>query len=125
MKSVLRRIEATKKTVSTVLLVGGFGQGAYLRDRIRAVVRSALMKGLASTTPNFATVRVSGRSARKHYGIESDKAFEVAIHEESRKVCSEFICNFNTNLCWLSDIDTGMTFPNPIVSRPWTGSLGK
>ncbi|KAL8943815.1 MAG: hypothetical protein Q9216_000808 [Gyalolechia sp. 2 TL-2023] len=67
---------------------GGFGQNVYLRDCIRqavvgrgievmqspsgwtAVVRGALMKGLASTNSNFTAVKISGRSARKHYGGE-------------------------------------------------------
>ena len=32
-----------------------------------AVVRGALMIGLTSTSPEFATVKISARSARKHY----------------------------------------------------------
>ena len=59
------QIVATKTVVKQVLLVGGFGSNAYLRDRIRgaigdvnvvqspngwiAVVRGALMKGLAKS----------------------------------------------------------------------------
>lgn len=43
------------------------------------------MKGLATTSPNFASVTVSGRSARKHYGTEIYQPFDVTIHEESRK----------------------------------------
>ena len=94
------QIEATKKPIKAVLLVGGFGQSAYLRDRIRqaigtkmevmqspngwtAVVRGALMKGLASTSPDFATVKISGRSARKHYGLSSSKPFVHGLHDVS------------------------------------------
>ncbi|KAL8736565.1 MAG: hypothetical protein Q9181_002356 [Wetmoreana brouardii] len=83
------QIEATKAQVKAVLLVGGFGQNVYLRDSIRqavasqnvevmqspsgwtAVVRGALMKGLASTNSNFTSVTISGRSARKSYGGET------------------------------------------------------
>lgn len=43
------------------------------------------MKGLASTSPSFATVKISGRSARKHYGLESEKSFEAQLHDVSRK----------------------------------------
>lgn len=82
-----QQIDSSTSLVSRVVLVGGFGENAYLRDSIRkevrnrgieviqspnawtAVVRGALMKGLASTSPAFATVGISGRSARKHYGI--------------------------------------------------------
>lgn len=35
---MLDQIKSTKSTVKAVLLVGGFGQSAYLRDRIRAAV---------------------------------------------------------------------------------------
>ena len=50
-----------------------------------AVVRGALMKGLASTSPTFATVKVSGRLARKHYGIRSHKQYDPTIHDESKR----------------------------------------
>lgn len=129
---VLGQIEATSNAVSAVLLVGGFGQSAYLRDQIRAavgdievmqspngywiflanicthvltlhswiaVVRGALMKGLASTSLNFATVRVSGRSARKHYGIHSQKPFDITKHEASRKYVWSSFGVSNKNNC--------------------------
>ncbi|MCJ1230796.1 hypothetical protein MMC12_007470 [Toensbergia leucococca] len=98
---VLGQIQATQSPVKAVLLVGGFGQSAYLRDRVReavgsvevmqspngwtAVVRGALMKGLASTAPSFATVKVSGRSARKHYGISSIKPYDINCHDAARR----------------------------------------
>ena len=43
------------------------------------------MKGLASTDPSFATVRVSGRSARKHYGINASKPFVSGVHDYSHR----------------------------------------
>ncbi|MCJ1269841.1 hypothetical protein MMC22_009734 [Lobaria immixta] len=99
-KLVLGQIKATKNFVTAVLLVGGFGQNAYLRDQIRAaiggvelmrspdgwlaVARGALMKGLASTSLlQFASVSVSGRSARRNYGIDSTKPFDISIHDWS------------------------------------------
>ena len=98
---VKAQIRATATTVKAVLLVGGFGQSAYLRDCIRAevgdievmqspngwtaVVRGALMKGLASTSPGFATVKISGRAARKYYGILSRKQYDPTKHDESRR----------------------------------------
>lgn len=38
------------------------------------------MKGLASTNTLFSRVNVSGRCARKHYGVVSLKTFDLAIH---------------------------------------------
>lgn len=43
------------------------------------------MKGLASTSPAFARVGISARSARKHYGIDSTKRFEEDKHDVSRR----------------------------------------
>ena len=51
-----------------------------------AVVRGALMKGLASTVESFASVSVSGRSARRHYGIEVETPFDVLKHSSSRRL---------------------------------------
>ena len=50
-----------------------------------AVVRGALMKGLASASPASATVKVSARSARKHYGFEIEKEFVDIEHDDARK----------------------------------------
>lgn len=58
-----------------------------------AVVRGALMKGLASTSPAFATVTISGRSARKHYGINCGTQYLEIEHGNARKIwdaCSGF-----------------------------------
>ncbi len=58
-----------------------------------AVVRGALMKGLASTSPTFATVKISGRSARKHYGINCGIQYHAQEHGDARKIwdaCSGF-----------------------------------
>lgn len=38
LKLVMNQIKATSTSVKAVLMVGGFGQNAYLRDRIRAEV---------------------------------------------------------------------------------------
>ncbi|KAL8743512.1 MAG: hypothetical protein Q9190_004141 [Brigantiaea leucoxantha] len=91
------QILSTKTPVKAILLVGGFGQNAYLRDCIRravgkvevmqspngwtAVVRGALMKGLNSTLPDNASVKITGRSARKHYGIYAERPFRKGVHD--------------------------------------------
>lgn len=41
------------------------------------------MKGLASTSPSFATVEISARSARKHYGTASEKVFLEGTHDRN------------------------------------------
>ena len=50
-----------------------------------AVVRGALMKGLASASPATAKVKINARSARKHYGFEVQKQFHNSEHDDARK----------------------------------------
>jgi len=40
------------------------------------------MKGLASSNSSFAKVTVSGRKARKHYGMFSQKIYEESKHAQ-------------------------------------------
>ena len=40
LKLVVNQIKASKETIKAVLLVGGFGQSAYLRDTLRQEVKS-------------------------------------------------------------------------------------
>jgi molecular chaperone DnaK (HSP70) len=99
-KYVQDQISACGDTeVRAVLLVGGFGQNSYLKERLRdalksvevlqppnawtAVVRGAVMMGL-SKTKALKTVDVVSRKARKHYGIELSKPFNAETHEKSR-----------------------------------------
>ena len=53
--------------------------------RWTAVVRGALMKGLASASPSCAKVSIIGRSARKHYGVWIQTKFKPEIHETRRR----------------------------------------
>ena len=51
------------------------------------------MKGLASTSPAFARVKISERSARKHYGINCGTKYTPHEHGSARKTwdaCSGF-----------------------------------
>ncbi|KAI9856327.1 MAG: hypothetical protein M1813_009163 [Trichoglossum hirsutum] len=99
---VKSQIKATRRTVRAVLMVGGFGQNAYLKERITvsinrnieviqtinswtAVVRGALMKGLEEVAPTLADVRVTSRCARKHYGIEIRTTYNGDIHNGNTK----------------------------------------
>lgn len=101
-KLVLGQIDATKTTVKSVLLVGGFSGSKYLQERIRgavkqgievinppfawsAVVQGALVKGLAHYDPMHATVRLSSRVARKHIGIEANYPFDEEIDLPGKK----------------------------------------
>jgi hypothetical protein len=96
-KLVKDQISSTQKTVKAVLLVGGFGQNAYLKDRLRislgngievlqpanawtAVVRGALMMGIANSDPNLSKVEVVSRAARKSYGVELMNPYNKKIH---------------------------------------------
>jgi len=49
------------------------------------------MKGLASTSLSFATVKVSGRAARKHYGIEVLKPYQHGVHDLQRHFWSAYV----------------------------------
>jgi molecular chaperone DnaK (HSP70) len=93
------QIKATKKTIKAVLLVGGFGQNSYLKERLQgtlsketeitqppngwtAVVRGAVMKGLGS---NLAGIQVRSRVARKHYGIRISVKYDPKRHLEATR----------------------------------------
>ncbi|KAG8532935.1 uncharacterized protein KY384_002813 [Bacidia gigantensis] len=98
------QIAATKAaslSVKAVLLVGGFGQSPYLRETLRstlgpsievmqppngwtAVVRGALMKGLAALSPSTERVKVAARVARKHYGTEIMSKYDPSGRGHSR-----------------------------------------
>lgn len=101
------QIAATGKKVNAVLMVGGFGQNAYLRETIRAsidpnievmqppngwtaVVRGALMKGLSQLEPTTARVKVASRTARKHYGTEIMNKYDKIKHAKSTAFWDEF-----------------------------------
>ena len=43
------------------------------------------MKGLASTSPSFAKVSISARSARKHYGITCGMTYIEGQHDTSHR----------------------------------------
>jgi hypothetical protein len=99
---VNEQIRATSRAIKAVLLVGGFGQNNYLKERIRssvgssiqilqppnawtAVVRGAVMMGLAQFDPTLSSVSVASRAARKHYGTELHFAFDPKKHDDSMK----------------------------------------
>jgi len=91
------QMTATNKTIRAVLLVGGFGQNNYLKERLRAtlgssvavlqppnawtaVVRGAVMMGLANANSKYAAVGIESRAARKHYGVERTLPFSHPHH---------------------------------------------
>jgi tRNA A37 threonylcarbamoyltransferase TsaD len=99
------QIEESNRKIKAVLLVGGFGQNNYLKERLRAalksnpnkveviqpphawtaVVQGAVMKGLANYDNKLGMVQVGPRTARKHYGVEMNEAYDEKIHKESTK----------------------------------------
>ncbi|OCL09088.1 hypothetical protein AOQ84DRAFT_339451 [Glonium stellatum] len=101
-KLVLDQIRTTNEDVKTILLVGGFGTSMYLREQIceavsnkievlqppygwSAVVRGAVMKGLAQSDPRHSKVRLTSRIARKHFGTQINDTFNEKIHAANRK----------------------------------------
>ena len=95
------QILATRTTVKAVLLVGGFGQNNYLKERLRAslgtvqilqppnawtaVVRGAVMMGVARSDPRLTAVGLVSRAARKHYGADLGVDFDETRHDISKK----------------------------------------
>lgn len=82
------------------------------------------MKGLANTSPAFAFVNISGRSARKHYGISSRKRFDVTKHELSKRytrttIFAWALYTVETNIPLR--VGCGQTFTSIGVFIPWTG----
>ena len=88
------------------------------------------MKGLASTSPAFASVKISERSARRHYGINCGYEYLELVHGNARKIfdaCSGFYrtykmawfiekvhsCNSHASLRYLDRADTGQQ-GNPV-----------
>jgi tRNA A37 threonylcarbamoyltransferase TsaD len=92
------QIIATKQSVNAVLLVGGFGQSNYLKERMResleefgvrilqppnawtVVVRGAVMMGLARYDSSSSKLNVISRTARKHYATEIHVKYDSSIH---------------------------------------------
>ncbi|KAF8862453.1 actin-like ATPase domain-containing protein [Acephala macrosclerotiorum] len=96
------QIDTSDREIRAVLLVGGFGESSYLKERLRAaldhsievmqppnawtaVVRGAVMMGLGRAQAELAAVGVMSRSARKHYGIELHPEYDPEKHEEGKK----------------------------------------
>lgn len=46
------------------------------------------MKGLAAASSSFAKVHITGRSARKHYGLKVNEKFDKSKHDATRKSVS-------------------------------------
>lgn len=100
LKLVTDQRVATQVDIKAILLVGGFGQSMYLRERLEAhvgkgipvlqpdnawtaVVEGAVMKGLAQVVPERAAVmKVIDRKARKHYGFELSVAYNHGVHAQ-------------------------------------------
>ena len=112
------QITATQKKVKAVLLVGGFGQNAYLRETVRAaidpdievmqppngwtaVVRGALMKGLSQLVPYEEKVKVATRAARKHYGTEIMSKYDTAKHAKAKSWWDDYDAEYKVfDMSW-------------------------
>ncbi|KAK7757503.1 hypothetical protein SLS62_000518 [Diatrype stigma] len=102
---VKEQIIASNAPVRKIMLVGGFGQSEYLKERIQAavqtrsqqqqqpieiiqpeyawqsVVQGAVLKGLSThSTKGVTHVRVKARAARKHYGTEVGALYNDYLH---------------------------------------------
>ena len=43
------------------------------------------MRGLAMTSPTLASVKITGRCARKHYGLTVRNYFSKGVHDEHHR----------------------------------------
>lgn len=99
---IREQIITSNAPIRKVMLIGGFGQSTYLRERIqaasypgiqgplevlqpehacRAVVEGAALKGLSMHVPGkVAHVRIKARAARKHYGTEAGIPYREELH---------------------------------------------
>ncbi|KAI0118816.1 actin-like ATPase domain-containing protein [Nemania sp. FL0031] len=106
LKLVNSQISETKKkekSVKAVLLAGGFGRNEYLKKRIQeevggmiqvqkmkncntAIVRGALIRGLASklTGPRPPSILVESRITRKHYGTAAWTVYNPKTDDPTR-----------------------------------------
>jgi len=98
---ITAQIKMTAGNVKSVLPVGGFGQSPYLRRCVQkvvgdvqviqppmgwtAVVRGALIKGLAEASPAASRIQIGHRIARKAYGCQLDIPFVQGEHDEGRR----------------------------------------
>jgi hypothetical protein len=83
------QMTATKRTIKAVLLVGGFGQNLYLKERLRASMSSsievrqpanawtAVVRGAVMVGSQTDAVQLLSRQARKHYGIKMICAYDA------------------------------------------------
>lgn len=95
-------ISKRKGQVKIVYLVGGFGENAWLRQSLKrvvpegievisptyawtAVLRGALIIGLAEASSLSTKVRVVSRAARKAYGCRISTRFRAGVHQHGRK----------------------------------------
>lgn len=94
------QMKSSKTNIRSVLLVGGFGQSNYLKERLRsslkgvevlqppnawtAIVRGAVMMGLSRASASLIAVGVVSRAARKHYGIELSVDYVSTAHQASK-----------------------------------------
>ncbi|KAF2497640.1 hypothetical protein BU16DRAFT_606211 [Lophium mytilinum] len=95
---VKEQLSSISTGVSAILMVGGFGQSEYLKNRVQAavsssiyvlqpadgwtaVVRGAAMMGISRASGGLGTVGVVSRIARKHYGVELMTLFEHSRHD--------------------------------------------
>lgn len=100
---VAGQIAASNIPITSIIMVGGFGQCQYLKEELEqdnlirernirihktprartAVVQGAVMKGLYETGPQDSTrIRIGHYKARKHYGTELTVTYRDSIHSE-------------------------------------------
>ncbi|GME29742.1 hypothetical protein PV04_07213 [Neofusicoccum parvum] len=104
------QISRTQGRAKSVILVGGFGQSIYLKDRLQeavqdgvrvvrglnpvsAVVTGAAIYGVQESTPQIHVNSIESRKSRHHYGVEALVDYNSTIHESDKKFKDDFTGN--------------------------------
>ncbi|KAG6005421.1 hypothetical protein E4U21_000201 [Claviceps maximensis] len=129
---VQEQIAMVGDNVAAVVLVGGFGQSAFLKSEIQAalprgipvlqpkngwiaVVKGAAIHGLGYYYPSLTTIRVTERIARRSYGACLATPYDMMRHNPKEAVWSSKEGEMMvTEICWF--IKKGQSYPDGLFA---------
>ncbi|KAG5991554.1 hypothetical protein E4U43_004005, partial [Claviceps pusilla] len=129
---VQEQIAMVGDNVAAVVLVGGFGQSAFLKAELQAalpndipvlqpkngwiaVVKGAAIHGLGYYHPNLATIRVTSRIARRSYGTCLFTPYDMMRHDPKEAVWSAKEGEMMVSeICWF--IKKGQSYPEGLFA---------
>jgi len=136
---VTKQIQKTARTVTAVLMAGGFGSSDYLRTRIQAavgknievrrvangdtaIVKGALIRGLSEKEAGYSSIPgsfvIDSRVARRHYGTTAYGPFIPGVHDEDLKEPSPYSSGYVVPIMqWFIEKDTNVEDTTPVVTE--------